>query len=126
MKKVILPILAISMLIAIPIMTNAAIIGDTGDSGYAMQDIPTATSINIWELLLTVLTWFFNIALIVAAIFIVYAGWQYITAGGDDEKTKKGLSTLVQAIIGIAIILLAKVIIYFVSNMITGTPISID
>lgn len=119
MKKVILPILAISMLIAIPIMTNTA-------TAYDLTPVPASTNIDIWALLLKVLLWFFNIALIVAAIFVVYAGWQYITAGGDDEKTKKGLSTLVQAIIGIAIILLAKVIIYFVSNMITGTPISID
>ena len=115
MKKAILSILAISMLIAIPVITNA----------YIPQQMPTATAVNFWDLLFKVLTWFFNIALIIAAIFIVYAGWMYITAGGDEEKSKKGLSTLVQALIGIGIIMLAKVLIYVVSNLVIGTPYTI-
>jgi len=112
MKKAILPILAITMLIAIPVITNA----------YTPQELPTAQAIDFWALLFKALTWFFNIALIIAAIYIVYAGWIYITAGGDDEKTKKGLATLVQALIGVAIILLAKVLIYVISNFVVGVP----
>ena len=66
-----------------------------------------------------------NIVIIVGALYIVYAGWLYITAGGDDEKAKKGLSGLVQALIGIGIALLAKGLIFVVSQGLTGTGINL-
>lgn len=116
MKKVILPVLAITMLIAIPIISNAT---------YIPQELPTSTVVNFWDLLFNVLKWFFNIVLIIAGIFIVYAGWQYTTAGGDEEKSKKGLSTLVQALIGVGIALLAKVLIYVVSTFVIGVGYTI-
>ena len=65
--------------------------------------------------------WFFNITIIIAAIFLVFAGWQYVTAGGDEEKMKGGLNTLIRALIGVGIALLAKGLIYIVSTFITGT-----
>ena len=112
MKKVILPVLAISVLIIMPFLINAA---------EPPLNVPAGIGFDIWVLLAKVLNWFFNIAFIVAAIFIVYAGWQYITAGGDDEKMKKGLNTLVRALIGVAIILLAKGLLTIISSFITGT-----
>jgi len=122
MKKAILPFLAISMLLAMPV--SAAITGTGGDGGLPpVGDIP-AGQIDIWTLLTKTLNWFFNIAIIIAAIFLVYAGWQYITAGGDDEKMKKGLNTLVRALIGVGIALLAKGLIYIVSTFITGKGVT--
>ena len=114
MKKVILPILALSMLMVVPFFTNAV---------EPPMTIPAGANIEIFALLAKVLNWFFNIAIIVAAIFLVFAGWQYITAGGDDDKMKKGLNTLVRALIGVAIALLAKGLIYVVSTFI-GTPMT--
>ena len=113
MKKYILPILAISMLVAIPVLPVLA--------DLPAGEIPAAGSLDIWTILKKVLDWFFNIVIIIGALYIVYAGWIYITAGGDDEKAKKGLSGLVQALIGIGIALLAKSLIYVVSTFIIGT-----
>jgi len=112
MKKVILPVLAISVLMIMPFLVNAA---------DPPLNVPAGIDVDIWVLLGNALNWFFNIAFIIAAIFIVYAGWQYITAGGDDEKMKSGLNTLVRALIGVAIILLAKGLLTIVSLFITGT-----
>jgi hypothetical protein len=112
MKKTILSVLAISMLIAIPFFANAA---------YTVQPIPDGKNIVIWDVLIKALNWFFNITIIIAAIFLVYAGWQYVTAGGDEEKMKGGLNTLIRALIGVGIALLAKGLIYIVSTFITGT-----
>lgn len=105
MKKVILPVLIMSILIAIPVFA------------YEVQSIP-AGQIDIWELLIRTLDWFFNITIIIAAIFLVWAGWQYITAGGDDDKMKSGLNTLIRALIGVGIALLAKGLIYIVSTFV--------
>ncbi len=112
MKKVILSVLAISMLIAAPVFA------------YTVQEIPSGTGVDIWDLLIKALNWFFNITIIIAAIFLVFAGWQYVTAGGDEDKMKNGLNTLIRALIGVAIALLAKGLIYIVSTFITGQGVT--
>ncbi len=115
MKKVILPILAISMLMIVPFLVNAE----------PPMNIPSGSGVDIWALLATALNWFFNIAILVAALYLVFAGWQYVTAAGDEEKAKKGLNTLIYALIGVGIALLAKALIYMVSTFIgLGTPLT--
>jgi hypothetical protein len=115
MKKIILPVLALSMLMVVPFLASAV---------EPSMTIPSGTGVDIWALLAKALNWFFNVAIIIAAIYLVYAGWQYITAGGDDEKMKSGLNTLVRALIGVAIALLAKGLIYMVGTFITGTGVT--
>ena len=114
MKKAIVSVLAISMLMVIPFLANAQ---------PPVGDIP-AGQIDIWALLIKTLNWFFNITIIIAAIFLVFAGWQYITAGGDEEKMKSGLNTLIRALIGVGIALLAKGLIYIVSTFVIGTGVT--
>jgi len=113
MKKVILPVLAIGMLMIVPFLANAQPVGN----------IP-AGKIDIWTLLIKTLNWFFNITIIIAAIFLVYAGFQYITAGGDEEKMKNGLNTLIRALIGVGVAVLAKGLIYIVSQFVIGTGVT--
>ena len=72
-----------------------------------MPEIPEI-NVNIWEILDRALNWFFGIALVVAAIMLVYAGFNYVTAGGNDEKIKTATKTLIFALIGVAIALLAR------------------
>ncbi len=64
-----------------------------------------------------------NIALgFLATIFLViavFAGFQYMTSGGNEEKTKKAIALLKNAIIGLAIVLLAWAITKFVIIMLS-------
>ena len=60
---------------------------------------------------LNVVTNYVFIALFVlAALLIAIAGFLFITAGGDPEKTKKAQSMVLYAVIGIVVALLARVI----------------
>ena len=70
-------------------------------------DIPEI-NVDIWEILDRALNWFFGIALVIAAIMLVYAGFNYVTAAGNEEKIKTATKTLIFALIGVAIALLAK------------------
>lgn len=115
MKKAILAFLAISMLMIVPFLANAQL---------PAGEIPSGQDIDIWTILIKALNWFFNIAIIVAAIYLVFAGWQYVTAAGDEDKAKKGLNTLIYALIGVGIALLAKGLIYVVSTFITGKGVT--
>ncbi len=54
---------------------------------------------------------------IIAVVYLVYGGLLYITAGGDAEKATKGRTALINAVIGIVIILLALVIVTWVNGI---------
>lgn len=58
------------------------------------------------------------IAGIIAVIYLIYGGILYITAGGDAEKATKGRTAVINAVIGVIIILLALVILAYVKNIV--------
>jgi len=60
---------------------------------------------------------FLIIAGAVAVVYLVFGGIQYITAGGDSAKAEKGKTTIVNAIIGIAIIFVAILIVRWVGDI---------
>lgn len=53
---------------------------------------------------------------IVAVIFIIMGGVQYMTSSGDPGKVKKAKDTILYACIGLAICVLAYAIVNFVIN----------
>ncbi len=53
---------------------------------------------------------------IVAALFIIYAGFMYVTAQGNEEKLQKAKMSMMWTIIGSAILLGAQVIANAVAN----------
>lgn len=53
----------------------------------------------------------------VAIIFILIGAFWYLTAFGNEEKAQKGKTTLMWAIIGLVVIILAQVIISEVKNL---------
>ena len=58
---------------------------------------------------------------LVGAIFfilILYGGFKWMTAGGNDENIKKAKKLIVSAVIGLAIVTAAYSIAYFISSAI--------
>ncbi len=53
-------------------------------------------------------------------ILLIIAGFRYLTAGGNSDNTKKALSTIWSAIIGLAIVLSAYIIARFVLQALLG------
>jgi hypothetical protein len=56
-----------------------------------------------------------------ALIFVVYGGILFVTSGGDAEKTTKARNTLLYAIIGIIVVVLAYVLINWIAGSGAGT-----
>lgn len=48
--------------------------------------------------------------------FMIYAGWKYLSARGEEEKVAKSLATIRQAIIGLIIIIGSYAMWYFIST----------
>lgn len=61
------------------------------------------------------------IAAIVAFFYLIVSGFQYITAGGEAEKATKARQGIINAIIGIVVILISYVVITYVVGAIGGT-----
>jgi len=62
---------------------------------------------------------------IIFLVLIIYAGYNWMTAGGDEEKVTKAKETLQRAVIGLIIITAAYSITYFVFSNLPdggGTP----
>ncbi len=51
---------------------------------------------------------------ILGVVYGIYGGFQIITAGGDEEKVKKGRTIIIQVLIGLVVIFLANSIVEWV------------
>jgi amino acid transporter len=56
----------------------------------------------------------------VAVAMIVWAGFRMVTMAGNGEATKKALSTIKNAVIGLAITVLAYAAIAIITNVLKG------
>lgn len=70
----------------------------------------------------TVIGILLTIAALAAFIYLLIAGFQYITAGGDAAKATTARTGIINALIGIIIILVAYVVLRYVgTSLIPGT-----
>jgi heme/copper-type cytochrome/quinol oxidase subunit 2 len=53
---------------------------------------------------------------VIFVVLLIFAGFQWMTAEGNEEKVEKAKSTITRAIIGLAIVIAAYAITYFVFN----------
>ncbi len=74
---------------------------------------------NATALIKTVINWLLGIALAIAVLFLIVGGFWYITSAGNEETAEKGKGTVINAIIGIVIIILSWVIINVVATLVT-------
>ncbi len=59
-----------------------------------------------------------GIAIIMAVALVIYGGFLYTTSMGDEGKIKKAMAVIKAALIGLALVLLAFVIVDFFKNLI--------
>lgn len=115
-KKTVIITFSILLLLAIsPVFATAAVdlgLNSAAGIGLSQADLKT-TIVNIIRILLGFLG-------LVAVIFILYGGYVYLTAGGNEEKVTKARKILINATIGLVIILSAFAITTFIFNSITG------
>lgn len=79
---------------------------------------PNSTSIR--ATILNVLQTVLNFMALLAVVMIVIAGIRYVFSQGEQEATDKARKTIVFAVIGLIIILLASAIVSFVTGVVSG------
>ena len=81
--------------------------------------VPRITSINdTWLILAAVIEIMLRVAAIAAVVLVIYGGFLYMTSQGEPDKTSRARSTLVNAVIGLAIAVLAATTVSFVAGRI--------
>lgn len=73
---------------------------------------------DVWLIVAAIIEIALRIAAMVAVIFIIYGGFSYTTSQGDPDGTSKAKSTLLNALIGLAISVTAAAIVSFIAKSI--------
>jgi len=76
------------------------------------KEITTITS-----LIEAIINFLKSLAVIVSAILIVYAGYLYMTSAGNQQKIETAQKTLIWALVGIGVILIASAITKVIENV---------
>jgi cytochrome c biogenesis protein CcdA len=95
----------------------AALINIGTDPSKGEVNIPKVDSATVWGNILNT-TYYF--AGVVAVFVLIYAGMRYILARGKEENIVKAKNTIIYAISGLIVILLAFIITNFVLGSLTG------
>ena len=104
MKKIISTLILASAL-ALPLIALAA------------EPPTTAPTVDTMELLNNITNWIFAILLITAAIWIMIAGYYFITAQGDPEKTKTARNFVLYSLIGVLVGFAAKGLVVLIGKV---------
>ena len=70
------------------------------------------------ELILNVIRLLLFFAGAIAVVFVIIGGYQYLVSAGNEETAEKGKKTLINAIIGIIVVVLAYAIINVIVNLV--------
>ena len=112
-----LPALVLASLLVVPVVC-LAIEGEAPD-GEAPTVVETGADLIL--LIERIGNWAFVILLAVAAVFLIIAGFWFVTASGDPEKVVKARGMLINALIGVGIALLAKGLVAVIGSILGYT-----
>lgn len=126
MKKISLAILIVT-LFSIASLSFATVIGPGGapitsaPTDEVNIDNPLNGISDISILIDKIIDFLFGIAILVTPIIIVYAGFVFITSAGNEEKIKTAQKVLIWALIGFAIVLIAKSVPAIIQEFLSGS-----
>ena len=112
---------------SVPGVALAAVnLGGTSDSELGDLADPGTSNLDVRALVLDILAWVLNFLALLAVIYIIVAGIRLIVSQGDDDQKGKAKKTIMFVIVGLIVIILARVIVGFilteVPDIITTTP----
>lgn len=114
-------VIALAIVAGAPSKSAAALIGANSQqaacNGISLgsQGCSSGTSA-FGNLLKTVINVLSFIAGVAAIIMIIVGGFNYITSGGEASKTASARNTIIYALVGLVLVVLAQVLVHFVLN----------
>jgi heme/copper-type cytochrome/quinol oxidase subunit 2 len=107
----------ISSICFLPLAVSAIAPGTIPEAGeLGIQESPIETAGGLLSVIADVVRWVYILFFIVAVMFILFAAFNYLTAGGEAEKIKTSHRQIIYAIIAIAVALLAVGVTAIIQN----------
>jgi hypothetical protein len=78
----------------------------------------------VLQMLCTVFAWAFYFLIVLAVIFIIIAGFKYLTAAGDPEKVKAAGTMLIYTAVAIGVALLARAVPLIIGSFLGASGVS--
>jgi hypothetical protein len=108
--------------LVMPFLAYAQTTVGNGLTNSGMTSLFGSTGLNssqsLSDLIVNVIRIMLLFAGAIAVFFVIVGGYQYIASGGNEETAEKGRKTLINAIIGIIVIVLAYAIINVIVNLV--------
>ena len=71
----------------------------------------------IKDAIISLITKVLDFILLIAVVYVIVAGIRLIVSGGDEGEKDKAKQTIIYVIVGIIVVLFARVIVTFVNNL---------
>ena len=109
MKTFLLFFLFVTIIANVAMAQGITIDNPLGSGG---KDIPT--------LIGTIATWLLGIGTVLATIVVLWAAFLFMTSGGSQTRVTQARQTLLYAIIGLAVLMLADGVALLIQNFLKG------
>ncbi|NLZ74698.1 hypothetical protein GX917_02245 [Candidatus Falkowbacteria bacterium] len=118
MKKIIISFFLLFSLFSLAQPSSAALIeGQSLDklkgNTFVLKEASGLTTISIGYIIATIIRIALSLLAAIFLILIIVAGFQWMTAGGNEQKVEKALARIKTAVIGLIIVLAAYAITVF-------------
>jgi len=102
-------IAALILFVGLPVFAQTdELVGVAADSGFGTSDLITIIG--------TIIKVFLGLLGIIFLVLVIYSGFLWMTAGGDDKQVERAKKTLINAVVGIVIVLFSYAIASFIVN----------
>ena len=116
----VLATMAFSLAMALPVSAQVDKILDSDQLQAVAQDSYNestgAPKTGIQNIVVTIINSILGLLGVIFLVLVIYAGFLWMTAGGNEDQVGKAKRLLINAIIGVIIIVAAYAISYFVLN----------
>lgn len=130
LRKTFFAVLATLAVVAAPVVAPMAVYAETANindnlkAGSNLDPTGQNTDISsgstgVTNLITSIVNIFSLIVGMVSVVMIIYGGFRYITSGGDSGKVTGAKNTIIYAVIGLVIVVLAQVIVKFILDKAT-------
>ena len=100
------------------IPTPGAIQGGDGSGSTNINPVPVPEAADIPGLVGSIINFLFGLLLAIAALFVFYAAYLYLTAAGNEDNVKKARSYIIYAVVAIVVAFLSRTVIALVREII--------
>ena len=119
MKKITIALISFIFLFSIANISSAQLLNDQSKSAMSGNANLVGTSgglgqLSVGAIVATIIQTCLGLLALIFLVLMVFAGFQWMTAAGNETKVSKAQETIKTAVIGIVIVLAAYAITYFI------------